>query len=88
MADQMDRLELEAADGRLVVTSSEAARFLRVHPQTLRQWRGRNDRPQPSGWNGRTHLYRLAQLRLFRDAGRPPGAEAGLVREHGREGEK
>ena len=61
-------LELESADGRRIVTTREAARFLRVGQQTLRQWAsdGRKDRPQPCGWNGRSNLYKLGDLRRFR----------------------
>ena len=63
-------IELESADGRRIVTTSEAAPFLRVGQQTLRQWagEGRKDRPQPCGWNGRSNLYRLADLRWFRES--------------------
>ena len=62
-------IELESADGRRIVTTKEAARFLRVGQQTLRQWASeeRQDRPQPCGWNGRSNLYKLGDLRRFRE---------------------
>ena len=63
-------IELESADERRIVTTKEAARFLRVGQQALRQWASeeRMDRPQPCGWNGRSSLYRLGDLRRFRES--------------------
>jgi len=59
---------LESADPATVVTTREAARFLRVKPKTLRSWASerRGDRPQPMGWNGKSNLYRLGDLQDFR----------------------
>ena len=61
---------LEVEDDPLMVTTRHAADLLGVRPEALRRWasKGRNDRPQPCGWNGRSNLYRLGDLRRFRSS--------------------
>lgn len=61
---------LEAVDDPLMVTTRQAANLLGIRPEALRRWasEGRRDRPQPCGWNGRSNLYRLGDLRRFRES--------------------
>ena len=61
---------LTAADDPLMVTTRQAASLLGVRPEALRRWASdrRKDRPQPCGWNGRSNLYQLGDLRRFRES--------------------
>ncbi len=70
--DAMDTLSYEHGRDDSILTTREAAHYLRVRPQALRSWasEGREDRPQPCGGNGRSNLYRLGDLRRFRESAR------------------
>ncbi len=51
------------------LTSTEAAKFLRVHPATLRRMHVAGRGPRRVGGQGKHARYRLADLRAFLEAG-------------------